>query len=247
MIDNLKTDFGKRKIKAKNKTSLVQEIFTGVSKKYDLMNDLMSFGSHRLWKKKLIEMMNIQNNETIIDVGSGTGDLVKLILKENNNVSIYSVDLNIEMLNESKKNFNNQQTDKIQFIHANAETLPFENNFFDKYVISFCLRNITYIEKALYESFRILKPGGIFYCLEFSAPTSSVVNKIYSKYKNIIVPFIGEKVANNKNAYKYLEESISQFPNQKILLDKINNVGFEKTSYINLFDGIVSIHIGFKI
>ena len=123
----------------------------------------------------------------------------------------------------------------------------FENNFFDKYVISFCLRNITYIEKALYESFRILKPGGIFYCLEFSAPTSSVINKIYSKYKNKIVPLIGEKVANNKNAYKYLEESISQFPDQKILLNKINNVGFEKTSYINLFDGIVSIHIGFKI
>ena len=247
MIDNLKTNFGKRKIKAKNKTSLVQEIFTGVSKKYDLMNDLMSFGSHRLWKKKLIEMMNIQNNETIIDVGSGTGDLVKLILKENNNVSIYSVDLNIEMLNESKKSFNNQQTNKIQFIHANAETLPFENNFFDKYVISFCLRNVTHIEKALHDAFRILKPGGIFYCLEFSVPTSSLLNKVYSKYKKKIIPLIGDKIAKNKNAYRYLEESISQFPQQDIFLNEINNAGFKETNYTNIFDGIVSIHRGYKI
>ena len=246
-MNNLKTNFGKRKITAEKKTPLVQKLFSEVSKKYDLMNDIMSFGTHRLWKKRLIEIMNINSNDKIIDVGSGTGDLTKIILKENKNVLIYAVDLNLEMLNEAKKQFNDQQKKKIKFINANAEKLPFKNNFFDKYVISFCLRNITYIEKALLESFRILKPGGIFYCLEFSAPTSSVINKIYSKYKNKIVPFIGEKVANNKNAYKYLEESISQFPNQKILLDKINNVGFEKTSYINLFDGIVSIHIGFKI
>jgi demethylmenaquinone methyltransferase/2-methoxy-6-polyprenyl-1,4-benzoquinol methylase len=246
-MNNLKTNFGKRKITAEKKTPLVQKLFSEVSKKYDLMNDIMSFGTHRLWKKRLIEIMNINSNDKIIDVGSGTGDLTKIILKENKNVLIYSVDLNLEMLNEAKKQFNNQQQKKIKFINANAENLPFENNFFDKYVISFCLRNITYIEKALYESFRILKPGGIFYCLEFSTPSSSVINKIYSKYKNKIVPIMGEKVANNKNAYKYLEESISQFPNQKILLDKINNAGFERTSYINLFDGIVSIHIGFKI
>ena len=246
-MNNLKTNFGKRKIIAEKKTPLVQKLFSEVSKKYDLMNDIMSFGTHRLWKKRLIEIMNINSKDKIIDVGSGTGDLTKIILKENQNVLIYSVDLNLEMLNEAKKRFNDQQKKNIKFINANAENLPFENNFFDKYVISFCLRNITYIEKALYESFRILKPGGIFYCLEFSAPASSVINKIYSKYKNKIVPFMGEKVANNKNAYKYLEESISQFPNQKILLDKINNAGFEKTSYINLFDGIVSIHMGFKI
>ena len=246
-MNNLKTNFGKRKIKVEKKTPLVQKLFSEVSKKYNLMNDIMSFGTHRIWKKRLIEIMNINSNERIIDVGSGTGDLSKIILKENKNVSIYSVDLNLKMLNEAKKQFNDQQKKKIKFINANAENLPFENNFFDKYVISFCLRNVTYIEKALYESFRVLKPGGIFYCLEFSAPTSSLVDIMYSKYKNKLVPFIGEKVANNRNAYKYLEESISQFPNQKILLDKINNAGFAKTSYINLFDGIVSIHIGFKI
>ena len=247
MIDNLKKNFGKRKIKTKNKTSLVQEMFTGVSNKYDLMNDLMSLGSHRLWKKRLVEIMNIQNNDTIIDVGSGTGDLVKLILKENSDVIIYSIDLNIEMLNEGKKNFNKQQIKKIQFIHANAEKLPFKNNFFDKYVISFCLRNVTHIKKALHESFRILKPGGVFYCLEFSAPTSSLLNKIYSKYKKKIIPLIGDKIAKNKNAYRYLEESISQFPQQDIFLNEINNAGFKETKYTNIFNGIVSIHKGYKI
>ena len=246
-MNNLKTNFGKRKIKIEKKTPLVQKLFSAVSKKYNLMNDVMSFGTHRLWKKRLIEIMNISSNDRIIDVGSGTGDISKIIFKQNKNVSIYSVDLNLKMLNEAKKQFNDQQKKKIKFINANAENLPFENNFFDKYVISFCLRNITYIEKALHESFRVLKPGGIFYCLEFSKPTSSLIDFIYSKYKNKIVPLMGEKIANNRNAYKYLEESISHFPNQNILLNKINNVGFEKTSYINLFDGIVSIHIGFKI
>ena len=241
------SNFGYKKVSPKEKTRLVQKVFSDVAFNYDLMNDVMSVGAHRLWKKNFIDIVNPLNNDKIIDVGSGTGDLSTIILKENKNVLIYAVDLNLEMLNEAKKQFNDQQKKNIKFINANAENLPFENNFFDKYVISFCLRNITYIEKALHESFRILKPGGIFYCLEFNTPTSSFINKIYSKYKNKIVPFIGEKIANNKNAYKYLEESISQFPNQNILLDKINNVGFEKTSYINLFDGIVSIHIGFKI
>ena len=246
-MDNLKTNFGKRKIKLEKKTPLVQKLFSEISKKYDLMNDIMSLGTHRLWKKRLVEIMNINFNDKIIDVGSGTGDLAKIILKNNKNVSIHSVDLNLEMLNKAKKRFKDQKKKNILYINANAENLPFENNFFDKYVISFCLRNITYIEKTLNESFRVLKPGGIFYCLEFSKPTSSLIDFIYSKYKNKIVPLMGEKIANNRNAYKYLEESISQYPNQNILLDKINNIGFEKSSYINLFDGIVSIHKGFKI
>ena len=246
-MDNLKKNFGKRKIKERYKTSLVQNVFTKVSKKYDLMNDIMSFGTHRLWKKILVEIMDIQMNDTIIDVGSGTGDLVKLMLKKNKDVSIYSVDLNFEMLNLAKKKFDSYQKNNIKFIHANAEKLPFENNFFDKYVISFCLRNITYIEKALLEAFRVLKPGGIFFCLEFSMPTSNLINVLFSNYKNKIIPFLGQRITNNKNAYKYLEESISQFPHQDIFLNEISTVGFKKTDYINLFNGIVSIHRGHKI
>ena len=160
----------------------------------------------------------------------------------NNNVIIYSIDLNIEMLNESKKKFSNQQIKKIQFIHANAEKLPFKNNFFDKYVISFCLRNITYIDRALKEALRILKPGGSFYCLEFSTPTSPFVNEIYSLYKSKIIPLVGSLVAKNKNAYKYLDESITQFPNQKILLSKLEQLGFKEISITNFDQNDVIRH-----
>ena len=246
-MDNLNNNFGKRKIKSKEKTTLVQEVFSNISDKYDLMNDLMSLGSHRIWKKKLVDIMNIQKNNKIVDVGSGTGDLVKLILNYKKDIKIYSVDLNKKMLKKNKENFNKLKIKNIHFINANAENLPFENNYFDKYVISFCLRNITYINKALLEAHRILKPGGIFYCLEFSMPTSNMLNFFYSKYKEKIIPYIGDKITNNKTAYRYLEESISQFPHQEILSNKINFSGFKNVKYESLFGGIVSIHIGYKI
>ena len=243
-MDNLKTSFGKQKIKEGQKTKLVQNVFSEVSKKYDLMNDLMSFGTHRLWKNNLIELMNIQNSDKIIDVGSGTGDLIKIIKKKKSNVSITSIDLNIEMLKFGKNKFTNKN---INWINCNAEKLPFKDDLFDKYIISFCLRNITYIDKALSESMRILKPGGTFFCLEFSTPQSPLVNKIYQFYKKNIIPLIGEKIANNKRAYRYLEQSISQFPHQEDLLTNLKKIGYTNTSYTNLFDGIVCIHKATKI
>jgi len=243
-MDNLKKKFGKRKVSPNLKTTLVQEVFTGVANKYDVMNDLMSFGTHRLWKKELIDMMNIQKNDKIIDVGSGTGDLLKFILKKSLDNTIYSVDLNSEMLKHGRKRF---RDNKIKFIKANAENLPFENETFDKYIISFCLRNVTNIKNALKESLRVLKPGGIFYCLEFSCPESSLINLTYKKYKKNIIPWIGNLVTNNKDAYKYLEESIDQFPNQNQLLNYIKEAGFHEVNYINMFNGIVSIHKGFKV
>ena len=158
-MDNLKTSFGKRKLSVALKTSLVQKVFTDVAKKYDVMNDLMSLGAHRLWKNELIDLMNIQLTDTIIDVGSGTGDLIDLILNKRIVNSIYSIDLNNEMLKYGKKRFKNKN---VYFVKSNAEKLPFKNDFFDKYTISFCLRNITDIKKALYEAIRVLKPGGTF-------------------------------------------------------------------------------------
>ena len=139
------------------------------------------------------------------------------------------------------------KSNKISWINCNAENLPFKKNTFDKYIISFCLSNITLIDNALNEAIRVLKPGGSFYCLEFSTPKSSFVNTIYNFYKSEIIPLIGERITKNKKAYKYLEESISEFPNQNILLSKLNEIGFKNTSVINLFNGIVSIHKGFKI
>jgi demethylmenaquinone methyltransferase/2-methoxy-6-polyprenyl-1,4-benzoquinol methylase len=244
-MDNLKTSFGKRKVTQNQKTSLVQNIFSNIAENYDLMNDFMSLGAHRLWKKKFIDIINIQNSDTIIDVGSGTGDLIKLILKKQPNIKeIYSVDLNKEMLDYGKKKFKNKN---VKFIQSNAQKLPFQDNYFDKYIISFCLRNVTDVKKALSEAYRIIKPGGIFYCLEFSKPESQLVRTIYMQYKKNIIPWIGEKITNNKEAYKYLEESIDLFPNQEQLLQNIKKIGFFKTKYINLFNGIVSIHTGYKI
>ena len=244
-MDNLKTSFGKQKINQNQKTKMVQTVFSEVSKKYDLMNDLMSFGTHRLWKKNLIEIMNIQNSDKIIDVGSGTGDLVKIIQRKTPSVSITSIDLNFEMLKYGKNNFADNKN--INWINCNAEELPFKDDLFDKYIMSFCLRNITYIDKALSEAMRILKPGGTFFCLEFSTPQSPLVNRIYKFYKKNIIPLIGEKIADNKRAYRYLEQSISQFPQQDVLLTNLKKIGYINASYTNLFDGIVCIHKATKI
>tara|TARA_B110000116_G_C16724420_1_gene530710 strand:+ start:137 stop:868 length:732 start_codon:yes stop_codon:yes gene_type:complete len=243
-MDNLKKNFGKRKVTPEEKTSLVQKVFTDVSKNYDIMNDFMSFGAHRLWKYELIELMNIQKSDKIIDVGSGTGDLLSLILNKKITDNIYSVDLNEEMLNLCKKRFKGK---KINFSLANAEKLQFKDNCFDKYIISFCLRNVTNIKNALLEAKRILKPGGVFYCLEFSQPESYIIEKIYKNYKKKFIPWIGEKIARNKLAYNYLNESIDLFPTQKNLIKNMNQLGFKETKYLNMFNGIVSIHSGFKI
>jgi len=243
-MDSLKTYFGKRKVTQELKTSLVQDVFSNVAKNYDLMNDLMSFGSHRLWKSELINFMNIQKFDKIIDVGSGTGDLIDLILKKNITGNIYSTDLNGEMLSYSKKRLRDR---KITYVKANAEKLPFNNDCFDKYMISFCLRNVTDIKKALKEAYRILKPGGAFYCLEFSLPETDIIKSIYGDYKKHVIPFMGERISKNKQAYEYLQESIDLFPDQKSLLSKIKKIGFDEAKYINMFNGIVSIHTGFKL
>ena len=243
-MDNLKTNFGKRKVTKKEKTSLVQEVFSNVAKNYDVMNDLMSFGSHRLWKSELVDCMNIQKFDHIIDVGSGTGDLIDLILKKNLCNNIYYIDLNNEMLNYSRKRFIKK---KIKFINANAEKLPFNDNYFDKYIISFCLRNVTDINKALKEAYRVIKPGGIFYCLEFSTPESDIIDTIYKNYKKKIIPWIGEKVTKSRKAYDYLEQSIDLFPKQQKFLSSLKKIGFDQAKYINMFNGIVSIHTGYKI
>ena len=245
-MKNLKTSFGKLKVSQSQKTKMVQDVFSDVAKKYDLMNNLMSFGTHHLWKKKLIQLMNIQSNDLIVDVGAGTGDIANLIQKNYSTTSIISIDLNFNMLKRGKEKVKNKSNQTF-WVNCNAEHLPFQNNTFDKYIISFCLRNITQIDNVLYEAIRVLKPGGSFYCLEFSTPISPFINGVYNFYKSKIIPLIGERITKNKKAYKYLEESISQFPNQDILLSKLNKIGFENTSVINLFNGIVSIHKGFKI
>ena len=237
------SNFGYTKVSPKEKTRLVQKVFSDVANNYDLMNDLMSFGTHRLWKKSFIDMVNPSPGDKIIDVGSGSGDLVLEILKKNLNVKIDMVDLNKEMLLEGKKRIKN---DNVKFFQQNAENLSFLDNIYDKYLISFCLRNVTDIDQSFKEAFRILKPGGQYYCLEFSRPNSFVLANIYSYYKSNIIPTFGKIFSNNRDAYNYLNESIDLFPKQNELKKRIESAGFKSVTYKNLFDGIVSIHTGYK-
>ena len=236
-------NFGYKQVTPKEKTKLVQKVFSNVANKYDLMNDIMSLGAHRIWKKVFIDIVNPSKNDKIIDVGSGSGDLVIEIQKKQFKGKIDVVDLNKQMLNEGKKRINDKN---INFYLQNAENLNFRNNTYDKYLISFCLRNITNIDQSLEEAFRIIKPGGQYYCLEFSTPNSIFISNIYSYYKSNLIPFFGKVFSNNQNAYNYLNESIDMFPNQNKLKKKMEKAGFKSVNFIDLFDGIVSIHTGYK-
>ena len=237
------SNFGYSKVTNKEKTKLVQKVFSDVANNYDLMNDVMSFGAHRLWKKSFIDIVNPSAGDKIIDVGSGSGDLVLEILKRDLNLKIDMIDLNKEMLLEGKKRIKNNN---VKFFQQNAEKLNFLNNIYDKYLISFCLRNVTDIDQSFKEAFRILKPGGQYYCLEFSRPNSFVLANIYSYYKSNIIPTFGKIFSNNREAYNYLNESIDLFPTQDELKKRIESAGFKFVKYTNLFDGIVSIHTGYK-
>jgi ubiquinone/menaquinone biosynthesis methyltransferase len=237
------SNFGYSKVTPKEKTKLVQKVFSDVANNYDLMNDVMSFGAHRLWKKLFIDIVNPAAGDKIIDVGSGSGDLVLEILKRGLKLKVDMVDLNKAMLLEGKKRIKNVN---VKFFQQNAEKLNFLNNIYDKYLISFCLRNVTDIDQSFKEAFRILKPGGQYYCLEFSRPNSFVLANIYSYYKSNVIPTFGKIFSNNRDAYNYLNESIDLFPNQDDLKKRIETAGFKSVKYTNLFDGIVSIHTGYK-
>ena len=241
-MNNL-SNFGYTKVNPKEKTKLVQKVFSDVAKNYDLMNDIMSFGAHRIWKKIFIDIVNPIKKEKIIDIGSGSGDLVLEIQKKQFDGKIDVIDLNQQMLTEGKRRI---KKNNVNFYCQNAENLSFEENVYDKYLISFCLRNITDIDQSLKEAFRIIKPGGQYFCLEFSKPNSFFISKVYSYYKSKFIPFFGKVFFNNYDAYNYLNESIDIFFSQEELKERIENAGFQSVDFINLFDGIVSIHTGFK-
>jgi demethylmenaquinone methyltransferase / 2-methoxy-6-polyprenyl-1,4-benzoquinol methylase len=228
-----------------DKSKLVNSVFSSVYKKYDLMNDIMSFGVHRLWKQKFIEWMNPLSDSRLIDVASGTGDIAKLFSKRNNNSSqITCVEPNDGMFEEGKKNL--KDFPNIKWIKTHAEKLPLKDNFFDFYTISYGIRNVTDINKTLSEAYRVLKPGGRFMCLEFSKIDNEIINFFYKKYSNTI-PIIGKYIAGTSKPYKYLINSIDQFYNQNQLIELMVNNGFSNTEYRNLSNGISAIHSGWKI
>tara|TARA_B110001452_G_scaffold265037_1_gene269043 strand:+ start:737 stop:1441 length:705 start_codon:yes stop_codon:yes gene_type:complete len=228
-----------------DKSSLVNSVFSKVYKKYDLMNDIMSLGVHRIWKNKLIEWMNPQPKETLIDVASGTGDIAKIYSKKNNNLSqIACIEPNNEMYNIGKSNLKNFTN--IKWFKARAEKLPLKNNTYDFYTISYGIRNVSNINLSLKESFRVLKPGGRFMCLEFSKIDNEIINLLYQQYSRAI-PFIGKFVAGSSQPYDYLIKSINEFYTQDELVDLMKNNGFSNIEYRNLSNGISAIHSGWKI
>jgi len=229
----------------KNSERLITKVFQDVSEKYDLMNDLVSLGVHRLWKKNFINWLNPQENTILIDVASGTGDIANLYLnKINYKGSVCCVDENKEMLDLSKKKI--EKNANVKWFYNSAEKLPFKNNYFDYYTISFGIRNVSNINNALKEAYRVLKPGGRFLCLEFSKVKNEILNRFYKIYSKSI-PQIGKLIVGKSEPYEYLVNSIEEFDSQDEFFKKIKKQNFINVSYRNLSGGIVAIHSAWKV
>ena len=228
-----------------NKTELVNSVFSRVYKRYDLMNDLMSLGIHRLWKEKFIDWMNPLHGTKLIDVATGTGDIAKLFLnKTKNSGQVTCVEPNLEMLSLGKRKLNNYKT--VKWINSQAEKIPVEDNIFDYYSISYGIRNVSDINKSLNEALRVLKPGGRFLCLEFSKIDNEILNFIYKQYSKTI-PILGKLIVGTEDPYKYLVNSIDKFYNQDQFANLMKKNGFSNIEYRNLSNGISAIHSGWKI
>ena len=228
-----------------DKTKLVNSVFSKVYKKYDLMNDIMSLGIHRIWKNRFIDWMNPLQNSKLIDVASGTGDIAKLFSAKTKNLSkITCVEPNSDMFQEGKNNL--KDLSNINWVNSNAESLPVKDDIYDFYTISYGIRNVTDINKSLREAYRVLKPGGRFMCLEFSKINNEALNFFYKTYSKAI-PIIGKYVVGVSEPYEYLINSIDKFYSQKELSEIMIKNGFSNVEYRNLSNGVSAIHSGWKI
>ncbi len=233
------------KVYSQDKSKLVNTVFSTVSEKYDLMNDLMSLGVHRMWKRNMIDWLKPRKNLKLIDVASGTGDLAKAYSERTKNTAdITCVEPNTSMLDAGEKKLNNYKN--IKWKLATAEKLPFKSNTFDFYTISFGIRNVTKISSCLNEAYRVLKPGGRFMCLEFSKIENEFLSLIYKKYSKTI-PLIGKYIVGSSMPYEYLIKSIEDFYTQEELSLLMKKSGFSEVKFRNLSGGISAIHSGWKI
>ncbi|MEI6730748.1 MAG: bifunctional demethylmenaquinone methyltransferase/2-methoxy-6-polyprenyl-1,4-benzoquinol methylase UbiE [Pseudomonadota bacterium] len=241
------THFGFKTVAEEEKASLVRGVFNNVASRYDVMNDAMSLGLHRVWKHEFVSGIDIRPTSKCLDVAGGTGDIAfRLLGKGAANVTV--CDINQAMLEEGRKRADDKNIIKnIEWTCGNAESLPFPDNSFDFYTIAFGIRNVTRIDKALQEAYRTLNYGGRFLCLEFSHVTSDLFSKIYNSYSFNIIPKLGQMIAGDRDSYQYLVESIRQFPTQDKFSDMISDAGFSRVSYKNLSGGIVAIHSGYKL
>ncbi len=241
------TQFGEKHVTPDEKTQAVRGVFDSVADNYDLMNDLMSGGIHRLWKDRLVRMIRPKPGLKYLDVAGGTGDIAFRIHKKAPESDITVCDLNEHMLDVGR----NRAIDKgwlggFEWVTGNAENLPFPDSSFDVYTIAFGLRNVTRIDTALAEAARVLKPGGRFFCLEFSHVQEPIIAKAYDLFSFKVIPRIGKIVAKDEDSYQYLVESIRKFPKQKDLAKRMDSAGLKNAGFTNLSAGIATIHFGIK-
>ncbi|XP_041021784.1 2-methoxy-6-polyprenyl-1,4-benzoquinol methylase, mitochondrial isoform X1 [Juglans microcarpa x Juglans regia] len=261
------TSFGFKEVHEEEKSRMVGNVFSNVASNYDLMNDLMSAGLHRLWKDRLVSKLNPFPGMKHLDVAGGTGDVAFRILETINSVKhramkdvlednlheetrIFVCDINPNMLNVGKKRAlerGSGEEKSLIWVEGNAEALTFEDNSMDGYTIAFGIRNVTHIEKVLAEAFRVLKRGGRFLCLELSHVEVPIFKEFYDYYSFSIIPALGELVAGDRDSYQYLVESVRRFPPQETFASMIADAGFQKVEYENLVGGVVSIHSGLKL
>jgi len=245
---NNTTHFGFKDVATEDKQSLVRGVFDSVASKYDLMNDVLSFGAHRLWKRYTIASSNVKTGDKVLDIAGGTGDLaIEFRKKVGESGQVILSDINAAMLGEGRNNLVNKGVFGVDYVQLNAQYLPFEDNSFDCISIAFGLRNVTDKDQALSEMQRVLKPGGCLLILEFSTTDSEFLKKFYDFYSFNIMPKLGGIIANDEESYQYLAESIRKHPDQETLKDMVLEAGFGFCEYHNLSGGIVALHKGIKI
>jgi demethylmenaquinone methyltransferase/2-methoxy-6-polyprenyl-1,4-benzoquinol methylase len=244
-----KTHFGYKQVETEKKAGLVAEVFSSVASKYDVMNDVMSFGIHRIWKKIAIGHTGLKTGQRALDVAGGTGDLTMYLSQQvGESGEVVISDINPAMLEQGRRRLLDKgYGSNIKFVEANAEELPFADNSFHCVSIAFGLRNVTDQQKALASMYRVLKPGGRLLILEFSRPVLPGLNKAYDFYSFNILPMMGKLIANDADSYRYLAESIRMHPDQQTLQAMMESAGFERCRYYNMSGGIVALHKGFKL
>ena len=241
--------FGYRDVPAAEKAGLVRQVFESVAPRYDLMNDLMSVGVHRLWKNALADVVNPRPGERFLDVAGGTGDIAfRLFRRQGEKPDVTVCDINPAMLAIGRERALDRGLLKgLTWTTGDAEALPFPDRSFDGYTIAFGLRNVTDIDKALGEAYRVLRPGGRFYCLEFSKVKSAPIGRVYDAYSERALPFFGRLVARDAESYRYLHESIRRFPAQRVLAERMRKAGFANVAWRDMTLGVVALHSGWRI
>lgn len=248
-MDKRTTHFGFQDVPVEEKAGKVADVFHSVAQRYDVMNDLMSFGIHRLWKRITLERSGVRKGNQVLDIAGGTGDLTRAFVKRVGSTGhVVLADINASMLNVGRdKLIDSGIGQEVDYVQANAEELPFDDNTFDCITIAFGLRNVTDKDKALRSMTRVLKPGGRLLVLEFSKPNNPVFEKIYDQYSFHILPRVGQLVANDADSYRYLAESIRMHPDQETLKGMMEEAGLGRVEYSNMTGGVVALHRGVKL